>query len=215
MTFRTENILELVRRERERQRSKYGDSHHDDLVKAPARFLSVLAEEFGEVARALNRAYLSPLAKDGERLEAEANLEEELVHTAAVAVAWLEALQRLRANGPILTDNPRPCPVCKTTTNVIEDCSRDARQAHIIEEYEERLTSAKRALTQADVPELSPDGKRPLALNERIEILAQAVREVIKDWHDNEYGYLEQKDEEVTSSMRSYITMAMQRLTGM
>lgn len=90
------------------------------------------------------------------------------------------------------------------------------QQSKLIEEIYDRLDSAKRTLTQADVPELTLDGKRSLALNERIEILAQAVREVIKDWHDNEYGFMAQDTKQkVTSSVRSYITQAIQRLSGL
>ena len=92
------------------------------------------------------------------------------------------------------------------------------QQSKLIDEIYERHKRAGLALTQADVPELRPDTDMPLTLPERIEILAQAVREVIKDWINNEYGYVQegirQRDEKVTSSMRSYITQAMQSLLG-
>jgi hypothetical protein len=124
---------------------------------------------------------------------------------------------------------PGPCPNCNTPIQltiayatkpqsfadlIAQQKDIIKQQANLIEEYEERLASARRALTQADVPEQSPDGKRALALSERIEILAQAVREVIMDWNDNEYGYMKRTDAEVTSSARSYITQAIQRLMG-
>jgi hypothetical protein len=125
---------------------------------------------------------------------------------------------------------PGPCPNCntpiqlnivyagcpKTLSDIIsEQKAVIDQQAKLIEVYDEKLASARRALTQADVPEQSPAGERALAINERIEILAQAVREVIMDWNDREYGYRKTTDAEVTSSARSYITQAIQRLTGM
>ena len=69
--------------ERERQRAKWGGAHawgtgdcSSAAVMVPIK-LAVLAEEFGEVARAV-------LEQD------RAALRRELVHVAAVAVAWLE-----------------------------------------------------------------------------------------------------------------------------
>lgn len=78
-------IVDLIDEERARQSEKWGGPHDwgvgdcssdevHGIVKA-----SVLAEECGEVARAV-------LDSD------EANLRNELVQVAAVAVAWLEAL---------------------------------------------------------------------------------------------------------------------------
>ena len=84
--WQTSAVLELVAAERDRQRAKWGTPHRwgqgdcstldppDDRVK-----LAVLAEEFGEVARAL-------LERDRDGLATE------LVQVAAVAVAWREAL---------------------------------------------------------------------------------------------------------------------------
>jgi hypothetical protein len=84
--WRTAEVLELVAAERDRQRVKWATPHGwgrgdcstldppDDRVK-----LAVLAEEFGEVARAL-------LEHDRDGLAAE------LVQVAAVCVAWLEAV---------------------------------------------------------------------------------------------------------------------------
>ena len=84
--WHTSTVLELVAAERDRQRAKWATPHGwgqgdcstldppDDRVK-----LAVLAEEFGEVARAL-------LERDRDGLATE------LVQVAAVAVAWREAL---------------------------------------------------------------------------------------------------------------------------
>lgn len=69
-------ILEDVKRERERQDRKWGVQNHSDEY-----WLAILAEEFGEVARAF-------LDKNPE------NLKEELLQVAAVAVVWLECIER-------------------------------------------------------------------------------------------------------------------------
>ena len=89
--LRTKAALELVRDERRRQ---------DGLVTA-GKFrwtcaelgvdegykLAVLGEEYGEVCRVLCEAITARQAPDVEHLR------EELVQVAAVAVAWLEALE--------------------------------------------------------------------------------------------------------------------------
>ena len=62
--------------ERIRQDMKWGEQNHDD-----DRWLAILTEELGEIARALNE-------HDDE------NRNEELVQVAAVCVAWLEAIGR-------------------------------------------------------------------------------------------------------------------------
>lgn len=68
--------LALVDNHRNEQDEKFGDESN-----SPERWLTILAEEFGEVGRAIleNRPV---------------QLEEELVHVAAVAVAWIEDLQK-------------------------------------------------------------------------------------------------------------------------
>ena len=86
--LRTEAALELVRDERRRQ----------DGLKAAGRFaftcadlapdlmkLPILAEEVGEVSRLLCEAFQHELD--------EKRLREELVQVAAVALAWIEALE--------------------------------------------------------------------------------------------------------------------------
>lgn len=66
--------IELIQDERARQDAKWGaDQHHD-----PHLWTTILAEEFGEVARAV-------LEHDA------AGLRAELVQVAAVCVAWLES----------------------------------------------------------------------------------------------------------------------------
>ena len=65
-----------VLQERTKQDAKWGQQDHDDF-----KWLSILAEEFGEIARGLN---------DGDQ----ENAQEEIIQTAAVCVAWLEARWR-------------------------------------------------------------------------------------------------------------------------
>lgn len=76
-------ILRQVYAERERQVALWGDQHH-----SPARWLAILAEEFGEVAGDATKLEFG----QGDELPAdrEALLMAELVQVAAVAVAWLE-----------------------------------------------------------------------------------------------------------------------------
>lgn len=73
-----------VRRERERQREliEAGRIPHacEDPDTPDGYKLAVLAEEFGEVAKALNEGAYP------------ADLREELIQVAAVAVAWVEGL---------------------------------------------------------------------------------------------------------------------------
>ena len=70
-----ETILTLIRMERGIQNNKWGVQDHSN-----ERWLTILAEEFGEVAKAL--------------LESDDGLANELLQTAAVCVAWLESLER-------------------------------------------------------------------------------------------------------------------------
>jgi len=76
----TYTVLNLIDDEREAQDAKWGvqDQHNDD------QWYRILAEEFGEIAKALNDK------------EPEAALEAEIIQTAAVCVAWIEARSRRR-----------------------------------------------------------------------------------------------------------------------
>lgn len=69
-----EEIFCLIAEERERQ-----DRIHPEWWNSEA--IGVLAEEFGEVAKAWNEQDME-------------SLREELVHVAAVAVRWLENLEK-------------------------------------------------------------------------------------------------------------------------
>lgn len=94
---RTERVLTLVYDERRRQEG----------LKAAGRFrytcadegmthlerLTVLGEEYGEVCRALCKGFEAGLLPADELSDWRAELREELVQVAAVAVAWIEALE--------------------------------------------------------------------------------------------------------------------------
>ena len=100
-------MLQVLRviHERRAQDAKWGEQNHNDYY-----WLGILAEESGEVAKALiegavvTRPPFNAPNHAGD-LTAHftynkpdtADLEKELTHVAAVAIAWLEAIQRRKA----------------------------------------------------------------------------------------------------------------------
>jgi NTP pyrophosphatase (non-canonical NTP hydrolase) len=74
-----------VLEERRRQYAARGDQDHN-----PLKWLAILAEEFGEVAKALEHGHEGKYTHEVYRNE----LEYELIQVAAVAVAWVEAIRR-------------------------------------------------------------------------------------------------------------------------
>ena len=82
MTLPRENIYRLIDEERAEQDEKFGQQDHDDFV-----WLAILQEEVGETAQAILEARFR---YDG----TDSDMRAELVQVAAVAVAWLEALER-------------------------------------------------------------------------------------------------------------------------
>lgn len=85
--YNTNLILDEVCGERSRQEAKWGVQNHEPLA-----WLPILAEEAGEVARALCDM---STAKDPSALKsAVENYREELIQVAAVAVAMVECLDR-------------------------------------------------------------------------------------------------------------------------
>lgn len=101
------DIYHLIDAERARQ-SEYWSAPHawgkgdcSSTEVAPIVKVAVLAEECGEVARAV----LDHLADSGGR-----HLREELVQVAAVCVAWLETFEAIHYGGPVAVGrNPRRC----------------------------------------------------------------------------------------------------------
>ena len=72
--------------ERERQEKKFGVDQYLDISDSDC--LAVLIEEVGEVARELNEILLGNSSTEAYHRR----LRKELLQTAAVAVAWIEAL---------------------------------------------------------------------------------------------------------------------------
>jgi NTP pyrophosphatase (non-canonical NTP hydrolase) len=83
-----DKILGEIKHERKRQDDKWGPQNH-----APMVWNGILAEEFGEVAKAVNEVHFSE--QPGElRNSWLKNYREELIQTAAVCVAAVESLDR-------------------------------------------------------------------------------------------------------------------------
>lgn len=75
------DIFQEVNDERNRQEDKWGEQDHDPFI-----YLTILMEEVGELAQAaLHQRFGGPAA---------VKFREEAIHTAAVAVALLEAFDR-------------------------------------------------------------------------------------------------------------------------
>lgn len=83
MTSRTENIYNLIKQERERQDEKWGEQNHDPLL-----WLSILGEEFGEIAKELNEHGFDPYSDHLNKAC------DEIVQLCAVGVAMLECMDR-------------------------------------------------------------------------------------------------------------------------
>jgi len=94
-----ENVLNLIRAERERQNKKWGEQNHDDY-----RWLAILTEEVGELAQAILHDEFGGSHAGTAKTE--------LVHVAAVAVQWLECMERrqLTQRAP---DVACTCDACK------------------------------------------------------------------------------------------------------
>lgn len=78
---RRERVLGAISAERNRQIELWGEQRHD-----PGRWLAILGEEFGEVAKEVVEGLFARCDLSTDPLRAE------LVQLTAVAVAWLEAL---------------------------------------------------------------------------------------------------------------------------
>lgn len=75
------SILKEVAQEREKQDSKWGEQNH-----APCLWNGILLEEVGEVSKEVNDHTF-----EGKGIN---EMREELIQVAAVAVAWIECLDR-------------------------------------------------------------------------------------------------------------------------
>lgn len=90
----TDRALIAILEERARQDLKWGEQNHD-----PFTYISVLVEELGEFAQAAQHARFGGPAA--------VKLKEEAVHTAAVAMAIVECLERGKWRWP---EPPRDAP---------------------------------------------------------------------------------------------------------
>lgn len=87
--------FEDIEAERVRQDAKWGEQNH-----GPHRWLAILMEEVGEAAEAMLESSVGAGRLMGDEVEAvqldgtEKAMREELVHSAAVLVAWIECIDR-------------------------------------------------------------------------------------------------------------------------
>ena len=88
-----ENVLNQIRAERERQNEKWGEQNHDDY-----RWLAILTEEVGELAQAILHDEFGGSHAGTAKTE--------LVHVAAVAVQWLECMERRQLTPRALDASP-------------------------------------------------------------------------------------------------------------
>lgn len=79
---RRSNMVDLILDERDRQDNEWGEQDHPDLD-----WLAILTEELGEVAKEVKGNQV-PLGGNDEQMG------QELVQVAAVALAWLECMER-------------------------------------------------------------------------------------------------------------------------
>lgn len=85
----TNDIYAEIQNERQRQDEKWGEQNGHDF-----EWVSILTEEIGEVAQAANEAnFIS-----GKNRGNFTHIREELVQVAAVAVAWIQAIDRRSGN---------------------------------------------------------------------------------------------------------------------
>lgn len=83
-------ITHTIHTEQARQEKLWGEQNHDDPV-----WLPILGEEMGEVNKAMNDIIHGTMRP----VDPNVNLKEELVHVAAVAQSWLEAIERRELHG--------------------------------------------------------------------------------------------------------------------
>lgn len=93
MARRHRAVIADVVFERVFQERKWGPQEH-----SADTWFRILAEEFGEIAKALNESASADLEAD--LIRHLTNLREEIVQTTAVAVAWLEDWDRRGMWGP-------------------------------------------------------------------------------------------------------------------
>ncbi len=93
-----------IARERVAQVEKWGEQNHPDGTSEDNEFLALCAREaYENAAKGGALTWLDVLREETEEVAAETDPEKlraELVQVAAVAVAWIEAIDRRRSNHP-------------------------------------------------------------------------------------------------------------------
>lgn len=84
------NLYDEITVERERAHEKHGDTSMESFDTDDMNRLAILMEEVGEVAREFNEA------RHGDRPLDVGRLRKELIQTAAMAVAWADAIDKGR-----------------------------------------------------------------------------------------------------------------------
>jgi NTP pyrophosphatase (non-canonical NTP hydrolase) len=79
------DIIQSVLDERERQDSKWGEQNH-----FPQFWTGILGEEYGELCEAINETVFDNVSDKG----GYQNMRKEAIHVAAVAIGFLECLER-------------------------------------------------------------------------------------------------------------------------
>ena len=83
----TSGVLDEVYHERDHQNAKWGEQNHNDFI-----WTAILGEEVGETAQ---QALWAHFDNDEPKGPGNANsVREELIQVAAVAVAWIECIDR-------------------------------------------------------------------------------------------------------------------------
>lgn len=83
------SVIQDVLKERARQDAKWGDQNH-----LPQFWTGILGEEYGEFCEAVNETVFQNGTKKG----GYENMKKEAIHTAAVAIGFLECLERNRTH---------------------------------------------------------------------------------------------------------------------
>ena len=96
-------VFEHVAKERLRQDALWGEQHHED-----GYWYAILGEEFGEIGKALCNNYYRFNNPTDNDLVKEKDLEEEIIQTAAVCIAWLEAVELRKAENEKTALPPPP-----------------------------------------------------------------------------------------------------------
>ena len=100
--------IESVNEERKRQDGKWGEQNHE-----PVYWLGILGEEFGELCLAVNETVFDN-GPENRRKGGYENMRSEAVQVAAVAVAFVEMLDR-RAAAFVPGAEERTCQLCGCT----------------------------------------------------------------------------------------------------